>query len=82
MPAQPPLPDWVHDRRRKHGRHIQEWRRYGDLTQEQLAERAGLSVSSVQRIEAGVEIRFSAIILVADALGVPIGTLLSADPGA
>jgi transcriptional regulator with XRE-family HTH domain len=81
VPAQPPLPDWVHDRRRKYGRRVQLWRRYGELTQEQVMERTGLSLSSVQRIEAGGEIRFSAIILVADALGVPIGTLLSADPG-
>jgi transcriptional regulator with XRE-family HTH domain len=81
VPAQPSLPDWVHDRRRKHGRRIQEWRRYGDLTQEQLVERSGLSLSTVQRIEAGGETRFSALILVADALGVPIGNLLSTDPG-
>jgi len=39
-----------------------------------------LSLSSWQRIEAGGETRFSAIILVANALGVPIGTLLSTDP--
>jgi hypothetical protein len=39
-----------------------------------------LSLSSWQRIEAGGEIRFSAIIIAADALGVPIGTLLAADP--
>ena len=82
MPAQPPLPHWVHDRRHKHGRRIQRWREWGDLTQEQLAERTGLSVSSVQRIEAGDEIRFSAVIMVAEALHVPIGTLLSAEPGA
>jgi transcriptional regulator with XRE-family HTH domain len=65
-----------------YGRRIQQWREHRSLTQEQLSERTGLSVSSVQRVEAGGEIRFSAIILAADALGVPIGTLLSADPGA
>lgn len=64
-----------------YGRRIQQWREHRSLTQEQLSERTGLSVSSVQRVEAGGEIRFSAIILAADALGVPIGTLLSADPG-
>ncbi|NUP52321.1 MAG: helix-turn-helix transcriptional regulator [Catenulispora sp.] len=82
MPAPPPLPEWVHDRRRTHGRRIQDWRRFRGFTQEQTAERAGLSLSSVQRIEAGGEIRFSAVLLVAEALGVPIGSLLSRDPGA
>lgn len=43
-------------------------------------ERTGLSRSSVQRLEGGLEIRFSAVILAADALGVPIQTLLSTDP--
>jgi transcriptional regulator with XRE-family HTH domain len=61
---------------------VQEWRRWRGLTQEQLAERAELSLSSVQRIEAGGEIRFSALLLTAEALGVPIGSLLSRDPGA
>jgi transcriptional regulator with XRE-family HTH domain len=51
------------------------------LTQEQVAERSLLSLSSVQRIEAGGEIRFSAVIMMAEAIGVPIGLLLSADPG-
>ena len=64
-----------------HGRRIQDWRRYRGLTQEQLAERAGLSLSSVQRVESGVEIRFSALLLVAEALSVPIGPLLSSAPG-
>jgi transcriptional regulator with XRE-family HTH domain len=65
-----------------HGRRAQEWRRFRGLTQEQLAERAELSLSSVQRIEAGEEIRFSALLMTAEALGVPIGALLSRDPGA
>jgi transcriptional regulator with XRE-family HTH domain len=64
-----------------HGRRAQDWRRWRGLTQEQLAERAEVSLSSVQRIEAGEEIRFSALLLVAEALGVPIGSLLSRDPG-
>ncbi|WP_443070906.1 helix-turn-helix domain-containing protein [Streptomyces sp. NBC_01476] len=83
MPAPPPLPDWVHDRRREHGRRIQLWRRERGLTQEQLAERTEttLSLSSIQRVEAGAEVHFSAIIIVADALAVPIGTLLTTDPG-
>jgi transcriptional regulator with XRE-family HTH domain len=82
VPAPPPLPAWVHDRRRKHGRRIQLWRRARGLTQEQLAERTEpiLSLSSIQRIEAGAEVHFSAIIIVGEALGVPIGPLLSADP--
>jgi transcriptional regulator with XRE-family HTH domain len=75
------LPAWVLDRRRAHGRRAQEWRRFRGLTQEQLAERAEVSLSSVQRIESGAEIRFSALLMVADALGVPIGSLLSRDPG-
>lgn len=32
---------------------IKEWRKYKDLTQEQVAERAGLDQSTVQRIENG-----------------------------
>jgi transcriptional regulator with XRE-family HTH domain len=80
VPAQPPLPAWVRDQRRKYGRRIQLWREWRGLTQEQLEERVPLSLSSLQRIEAGGEIRFSAVIVVADALGVPIGTMLSADP--
>lgn len=62
-----------------HGRRIQLWRVHRNLTQEQLAERVDLSLSSIQRLEAGGEIRFSAVIMVAEALGVPIGTLLTVD---
>lgn len=63
-----------------YGRRIQLWRRHGDLTQEEITDRTGLSLSSVQRAEAGGEVRFSTLILIADAVGVPIATLLAADP--
>ncbi len=63
-----------------HGHRIQLWRQHRNYTQEQLSYRAGLSLSSVQRIEAGDETRFSALLLVAEALEVPIGALLSNDP--
>jgi len=80
VPAQPPLPSWVIDRRRSHGRRIQLWRLHRNYTQEQLAHRTGMSVSSIQRIEAGGESRLSALLLVADALQVSIGRLLSDEP--
>lgn len=65
-----------------HGRRIQLWRRHRGLTQEQAAERTErtLSLSSWQRVEAGIEVHFSAIIVVSDALSVPIGILLATDP--
>lgn len=81
MPALPETPGWVMDRRRQIGRRIQRHREHVNVTQDQLRDRTGLSRSTIQRVESGDrESRLSWLILISDALGIPLGTLLSVDP--
>lgn len=57
------------------------WRKERGLTQEQLAERIGMSVSSVSQIETGKQgFTDGTLMAFADALNVEPGDLLSRDP--
>jgi len=60
------------------GRRLTRLRERVYLTQEELAERAGLSLASVSAIEQGVRAdpRLSTIIKLAAALNVPLGDLV------
>jgi transcriptional regulator with XRE-family HTH domain len=53
-------------------RKLQETRRAKGITQEVLAERLGVSLNNVQRIEAGQNITFRTLSRIATALGVEI----------
>lgn len=70
-------PDWVASRRRDIGDHIRTARLYANLTQERLAEMAGLDRASMNRIEQGHSAaRIDTLIRIADAIGVPLATLV------
>ena len=57
------------------------WREFRSLTQEQLAERVGMSISSVSQIETGAQgFTDSTLRAFAEGLGVDPGDLLSHDP--
>ncbi|MFG3476496.1 MULTISPECIES: helix-turn-helix domain-containing protein [Streptomyces] len=49
---------------------------YADLTQERLAHRAGIDRSTVQRIEAGEEMKISHLLLIARELRIHVADLL------
>lgn len=75
MPAPPP--DWVLARRRVIGARIREARLYANLTQEKLAELAGMDRQSVNRIEQGhASPLLDNLIRLADALGTPLADLV------
>lgn len=63
------------------GDHVRSLREERDLTQEQLAERAGISYKYLGRIElAQVSAGAEVLIRVARALGVPAGELFKTTP--
>nr|WSX48909.1 helix-turn-helix domain-containing protein [Streptomyces sp. NBC_00974] len=75
MPPEPP--EWVLARRRKTGDNIRTARRQADLTQEQVALRAGIERPTLNRIEGGhASARLDTLILIADAIGVPLAHLV------
>lgn len=62
------------------GPRLRRIRRVQDVTQAQLAERAGLATSTVQRIEKGVESpRITTVFRLAQALGVDAKALAFGD---
>lgn len=66
-----PPPDWVLTRRRAVGNRIRALRLDRSLTQERLAERAGLDRQAVNRIEGGLASpRLDSLFLIAGALDV------------
>lgn len=76
MPPSDP-PDWVVARRRVVGDRIRVARMRRNLTQERLAERAGLDRQAVNRVEQGHQSpRLDTLLLLADALGVPLSVLV------
>jgi transcriptional regulator with XRE-family HTH domain len=62
---------------------IREWRKYRGLSQDQVAERVGLSQATVARVERG-DIAYTQPVLeaVADALGCAPADLIMRDPSA
>ncbi|WP_326765425.1 helix-turn-helix domain-containing protein [Streptomyces sp. NBC_01591] len=72
-----PLPDWVSARRRAIGDRIRAARTHRNLTQEGLAELAGLDRKTVNRVEEGAHSPLlDHLLLIADALGVPLADLV------
>ncbi|SDN17400.1 DNA-binding transcriptional regulator, XRE-family HTH domain [Streptomyces wuyuanensis] len=74
MPAD--QPEWILDSRRRIGLRVRDARMYADLTQERLAHRAGIDRSTVQRIEAGEEMKISHLLLIARELRIHVADLL------
>lgn len=76
MPSAPP-PDRVLERRRAIGDQIRAARRDAGLTQEKLAELAGMDRQSINRIEQGHQAAIiDNLIRIADALGIPLADLV------
>ena len=76
MPSAPP-PDWVIDHRRVIGDHIRAARLESKLTQEKLAELAGMDRQSINRIEQGHQAALiDNLIRIAHALNVPLADLV------
>ncbi|MFG2589035.1 helix-turn-helix domain-containing protein [Streptomyces sp. NPDC048438] len=70
-------PTWLYDERRRLGVQIRERRMRQNLTQEKLAERAGISRDTVQRIErAANNPRLTDLLQIARALKVPLADLV------
>lgn len=70
-------PQWIPDALRTLGARIQAQRLHKNLTQERLAEQAGIDRSTVQRIEAGTnDPKYSHLMRIAEALDVPLADLV------
>jgi transcriptional regulator with XRE-family HTH domain len=70
-------PEWIPNARRTLGARIRDRRLHRNLTQEQLAERAGVDRSTIQRIERGLnDPRHSHLLRIANALDVPLADLV------
>lgn len=77
MPRSVPPPAWVLARRRAIGDQIRAARLYASLTQETVAERAGMDRATYNRIEQGHSAALiDTLILIADAIGVPLADLV------
>lgn len=75
MPTDPPA--WLLQRRREIGDNIRASRLRSNLTQEALAERAGLDRQAVNRVEQGHQSPLlDTLLLIADALDVPLAELV------
>lgn len=71
------MPDWVLLQRRAIGDHVRAERTRQKLTQERLAENAGLDRKTVNRIEQGTHATLiDHLTLIARALGVPLSDLV------
>ena len=74
------LPEWVRQQRRELGQRLRALRRDRDLTQEQLAERAGVDSKTISRAENGhFNIGVDLISALARALEVPTWRLFRDD---
>jgi transcriptional regulator with XRE-family HTH domain len=58
------------------GDRVRRAREHANLTQEKLAERSELGRSTIQRVEAGVGIKYSHLYLIARALDVQVADLV------
>lgn len=81
MPARTtPTPPAVRRGLREIGRHLADWRLLQDITAEQVADRAGVGVATVHRIEGGASASLESVLRVARALGVLDRVILAFDP--
>ncbi|MFE6716873.1 helix-turn-helix domain-containing protein [Streptomyces albidoflavus] len=70
-------PTWLRAERRALGDRIRERRMWCNLTQERLAERAGVSRDTIQRIERGTsDPRYGQLARIARALDIPLAKLV------
>jgi len=69
-------PQWILDARRATGDRIRVRRLHQNLTQESLAHVSGLDRSTIQRMEAGKEMKLSHLLAVAHALRLHVTDLL------
>lgn len=77
MPRSVPPPDWVIARRRAIGDQIRAARLHANLTQEAVAERAGMDRAAYNRIEQGHSAALiDTLTLIADAINVPLADLV------
>ncbi|MGW6458043.1 helix-turn-helix domain-containing protein [Streptomyces sp. NPDC055078] len=78
MPARrTPRPAWVLARRVQLGHRIATLRRQRGMSQDDLADQAGMERRSIQRYEAAVrDPRFADLLLIAHALGTPLADLV------
>lgn len=72
----PEQPAWVLDARRAVGDRIRVRRLWLNMTQESLSYSSGLDRSTIQRMEAGAEMKLSHLLLVAHALRCHVTDLL------
>jgi transcriptional regulator with XRE-family HTH domain len=76
VPSAPP-PDWVLVHRRVIGDRIRAARLHANLTQEKLAELAGMDRQTINRVEQGHQSPIlDNLIRIADAIGVPLSDLV------
>lgn len=72
-----PYPDWVLTRRIQLSHRIAALRQHAGLSQDQLAQRAGIDRRTIQRYEAAErDPRFPDLLLIAHALDVPLADLV------
>jgi transcriptional regulator with XRE-family HTH domain len=73
------LPDddsWIEDRRRAIGDRVRAERLHQNLTQEKLYLGARVDRVTLQRVEAGEDVRLSTLLKIARALGMPLADLV------
>lgn len=71
------MPDWVPTRRRAIGERIRSARRDAQLSQVQLGERVGRDHKTIHRFEAASSVpTLVDLLLIADALGIPLADLV------
>ncbi|MFE7236072.1 helix-turn-helix domain-containing protein [Streptomyces sp. NPDC057596] len=75
MPSDP-LPDWVSARRRAIGDNVRTARLAKRLSQEKLGELVGLDRKTINRIEQGHGTLIDHLLLVANALDIPLADLV------
>jgi len=76
-----PMPNKVKMANRDLGEHLMTWRKLLHLTRDQVADRAGISPSTLRRIENGDGgVGISAVLSAARALGIMDEIVKSADP--
>jgi transcriptional regulator with XRE-family HTH domain len=73
------LPDddaWLAERRRAIGDRIREERLHQNLTQDNVWMAARISRGTLQRVEAGEDVKLGTLLRIAHALGVPLAELV------
>ncbi|MEV7140785.1 helix-turn-helix domain-containing protein [Streptomyces tauricus] len=77
MPSAPPPDDRVLARRRALGDNLRAARKAAGLSQERLAELAGMDRQAINRIEQGHQSAlYDNLVRIADALGIPLSDLV------